>query len=160
MFSRVLAEARGFGMTVVEEFSKADTPWGGYVRISEDSLPAFFEAYWKGIEVPQPAPGLKLDPKLLLVAPGARLSLQFHHRRSEHWRVVAGPVCIVTGDSKETLEDKSYAPGDVLRIPCGRMHRLVGLDGWGLVAEIWQHTDPANPSGEADIVRVEDDFGR
>lgn len=32
--------------------------------------------------------------------------------------------------------------------------------GWGVVAEIWQHTDKDNPSNEDDIVRVQDDFGR
>ena len=39
-------------------------------------------------------------------------------------------------------------------------HRLIGLDGWGIVAEIWRHTDAENPSDEDDIVRVQDDFGR
>ncbi|MCU0327251.1 MAG: phosphoheptose isomerase, partial [Spirosomaceae bacterium] len=39
-------------------------------------------------------------------------------------------------------------------------HRLVGVNEWGIIAEIWQHTDPKNPSDENDIVRVQDDFGR
>ena len=38
--------------------------------------------------------------------------------------------------------------------------RLIGLEEWGMVAEIWQHTDDAHPSAEDDIVRVQDDFGR
>lgn len=42
----------------------------------------------------------------------------------------------------------------------GERHRLVGVDEWGIVAEIWQHTDAAHPSDEDDIVRVQDDFGR
>ena len=42
----------------------------------------------------------------------------------------------------------------------GERHRLIGLEGWGIVAEIWQHTDPENPSDEDDIVRLQDDFGR
>jgi hypothetical protein len=37
---------------------------------------------------------------------------------------------------------------------------LIGLDQQALVAEIWQHTDPKNPSNEEDIVRLQDDFGR
>jgi len=37
---------------------------------------------------------------------------------------------------------------------------LVGLDADAIIAEIWQHTDAANPSNEDDIVRVQDDFGR
>jgi hypothetical protein len=39
-------------------------------------------------------------------------------------------------------------------------HRLIGADSWGVVAEIWQHTDHTYPSEETDIVRVQDDFGR
>jgi hypothetical protein len=36
----------------------------------------------------------------------------------------------------------------------------VGLNEWGVLAEIWQHINPAHPSDEDDIVRVQDDFGR
>jgi hypothetical protein len=50
--------------------------------------------------------------------------------------------------------------GDQVRLQQGERHRLVGLDSLALVAEIWQHTDPQNPSDEDDIVRVSDDFGR
>lgn len=48
----------------------------------------------------------------------------------------------------------------IIQIQCGERHRLIGLDGWGIVAEIWQHTDPNNLSNEDDIVRLQDDFGR
>jgi len=34
------------------------------------------------------------------------------------------------------------------------------LNGWGVVAEVWQHEDPGNPSDENDIVRLDDDFDR
>jgi hypothetical protein len=34
------------------------------------------------------------------------------------------------------------------------------MDNWGVVAEIWQHTDPAVPSDEDDIIRVQDDYNR
>jgi mannose-6-phosphate isomerase len=50
--------------------------------------------------------------------------------------------------------------GDVVQLAQGQRHRLVGLNQWGVLAEIWQHTDPSNPSDEDDIVRVQDDFGR
>jgi len=42
----------------------------------------------------------------------------------------------------------------------GTRHRLVGLDDWGIVAEIWIHSDPDKPSNEYDIRRISDDFGR
>lgn len=39
-------------------------------------------------------------------------------------------------------------------------HRLMGLDDYAIMAEIWQYTDVNNPSDEGDIVRVQDDFSR
>ena len=50
--------------------------------------------------------------------------------------------------------------GDKIKLQKGERHRLIGLDGWGVIAEIWQHTDAENPSDEEDIVRLQDDFGR
>jgi mannose-6-phosphate isomerase len=55
---------------------------------------------------------------------------------------------------------RSYAVGEILRLELGERHRLVGLATWGVVAEIWQHTDAASPSDERDIVRVADDYDR
>jgi mannose-6-phosphate isomerase-like protein (cupin superfamily) len=160
LYRRAVAEATGFGLRVDHSNSSADKPWGAYLRIAEESLPQFYDCYWKGVDVPQPAPGLRLDPKILIVSPGARLSLQYHHRRGEHWRVLDGPVQVDLGEDGATLHEIEAGPGEVLRIPQGKWHRLVGLKTWGRIAEIWEHTDPANPSGEEDIVRVQDDYGR
>lgn len=41
--------------------------------------------------------------------------------------------------------------GDTITLQQGDRHRLVGLDDWGFVAEIWQHTDTENPSDENDM---------
>lgn len=63
----------------------------------------------------------------------------------------------------ETDEQKpvtKLSEGEYISLDQGIRHRLVGLDEWGIVAEIWQHTDPEDPSDEHDIVRLEDDFGR
>ena len=160
MFRRSICEARGFGMEVDEPLSDCTRPWGAFIRIKESSFDAFARAYWDGIEIPNPTARMKLDPKILIVAPGKRLSLQYHHRRQEHWRVMDGPVKIVMGPDGSRLEEKTYQPGDVLRIPCGAWHRLVGCDCWGRIAEIWHHEDPTNPSDESDIERPQDDFGR
>ena len=54
---------------------------------------------------------------------------------------------------------ESYGPGDQIKLEQGMRHRLIGLDDYGVVAEIWQHTDSL-PSDEDDIIRVQDDFGR
>ena len=50
--------------------------------------------------------------------------------------------------------------GKTVSLEQGERHRLVGLDSWGIVAEIWMHVDPEHPSNEEDIVRVEDDYAR
>ena len=55
---------------------------------------------------------------------------------------------------------KIYNEGDQIKLKQGERHRLIGLDEYCLVAEIWQHIDKNNPSNEDDIVRVQDDFGR
>jgi mannose-6-phosphate isomerase-like protein (cupin superfamily) len=102
----------------------------------------------------------QLSPKMLLVAPQARLSWQYHHRRAEIWQVVQGPVGVATSDTDAAGQVQSYAPGNQLILRQGERHRLVGLAGWGVVAEIWQHTDAGHPADEEDIVRVQDDFGR
>ena len=165
LFKRSVAEAKGFGMRIAEEHCNPNTPWGAYIRITEESLNAFYGAYWQNIVVPYPnqlddGSAQRLDPKILIVAPGVRLSLQYHHLRHEHWRVLDGPVMVVIGDDQQSLNEIVAQPGDVIRLPCGKWHRLVGMDHWGRVAEIWEHTDPEHPSEERDIVRVEDDFGR
>jgi len=55
---------------------------------------------------------------------------------------------------------RGYDPGEVLRLALDERHRLIGLETWGVIAEIWQHTDAASPSDEHDIVRVADDYSR
>jgi hypothetical protein len=55
---------------------------------------------------------------------------------------------------------RSYGPGEVLRLELGERHRLIGLQTWGVVSEIWQHIDATSPSDELDIVRVADDYDR
>ena len=53
----------------------------------------------------------------------------------------------------------TYSEGDQVKLQQGERHRLIGLKDYGIVAEIWQHTDSV-PSDEDDIVRVQDDFKR
>jgi len=66
----------------------------------------------------------------------------------------------VTSFTDEEKDKSELNMGDSVRLKQGQRHRLVGLNEWGVLAEIWQHTDAANPSDEDDIVRVQDDFGR
>ena len=135
-------------------------PWGGFFVIDERDAPQFAREYFPDLNEEELIGGRKVSPKILLVAPNKRLSWQYHHRRSEVWRVLEGPVGIMRSDTDEQTTVKHYQPGDVITLKKGERHRLVGLDDWGKVAEIWQHTDPDHPSDEDDIVRLQDDFGR
>jgi mannose-6-phosphate isomerase-like protein (cupin superfamily) len=160
LYKRLMAELRGFQLGVNEHLSAPDKPWGSYIRLKETALPAFIGAYWADSPVKIQLATHQMEPKLLLVAPGKRLSLQYHSRRREYWRVIAGPVKIVLGPDGSSLQEAVYQTGDTIEIPCGYWHRIAGLSGWSVLAEIWEHTDPENPSDEEDIVRVEDDFSR
>ncbi|SMB93808.1 mannose-6-phosphate isomerase, type 2 [Hymenobacter roseosalivarius DSM 11622] len=135
-------------------------PWGGFFVINEEQAQAFADAYFDGVAVEDLRISGKLSPKILIVAPQKRLSWQYHHRRAEVWKVLQGPVGVVTSNTDKEGELKTYAPGQLITLRQGERHRLVGLDDWGVLAEIWQHTDATQPSDEDDIVRVQDDFGR
>lgn len=137
-----------------------DRPWGGFFVIDDAQAQDFANTYFDNMSVDELKISGKLSPKILLVAPHKRLSWQYHHRRAEIWKVVKGSVGVVTSDTDEEGELKVLGTGDLITLRQGERHRLVGLDDWGVLAEIWQHTDAANPSNEDDIVRVQDDFGR
>ena len=147
---------QGFGIDKQDQ----SRPWGGFFVINEDQAQEFADTYFDGMSVDNLRISGKLSPKILIVAPEKRLSWQYHHRRAEIWKVVKGKVGVVTSDTDEEGELKSYEPGALITLKQGERHRLVGLKEWGVLAEIWQHTDANNPSNEEDIVRVQDDFGR
>jgi mannose-6-phosphate isomerase len=146
------------GFTIAQQ--DQTRPWGGFFVIDESQAQAFADKYFDGRSVDELRISGKLSPKVLLVAPNQRLSWQYHFRRAEIWKVVQGPVGVATSPTDEEGEVKSYEPGALIVLKQGERHRLVGLDGWGVIAEIWQHTDASQPSDEDDIVRVQDDFGR
>ena len=142
---------------VSKDFQK---PWGGFLVIDENQAQNFSNHFFKGINIEDLKISGKLSPKILIVKPDARLSWQYHHRRAEIWRVFKGEVGIVTSEDDTENEMKVYSEGDQITLKQGERHRLIGLENYAVVAEIWQHTDKKNPSDEEDIVRVQDDFGR
>ena len=95
-----------------------------------------------------------------MVGPDKRLSWQYHFRRAEIWKCIQGEVAVMTSDTDEEKHRHHLKVGDIIKLKQGERHRLIGLDDWGIVAEIWQHTNSAEPSDESDIVRVQDDFSR
>ncbi len=157
-FEEIAKRLEGEGFKVVSQ--DEDRPWGGFFVINEDQAQQFADTYFDGLDVDNLKIGGKLSPKILVVAPTKRLSWQYHHRRAEIWQVVKGTVGIETSPTDEEGQMKKYKENDQIKLQQGERHRLIGLEDWGIVAEIWQHTDASNPSDEDDIVRVQDDFGR
>lgn len=135
-------------------------PWGGFFVIDELQSEKFITNFSLACNENNLASDNKISPKILIVAPGKRLSWQFHNRRAELWKVIGGEVGIATSETDEEKDMKTYSPGSIIKLTRGERHRLIGLSTWGIVAEIWQHTDNENPSNEEDIVRLQDDFGR
>ena len=137
-----------------------DRPWGGFLVINEKQLQEFSDKFFEGINVQSLKIGGKLSPKILIVKPNSKLSWQYHNRRVEIWRVYKGKVGVSRSmndkqNSKIILNQK-----DQIKLKQGERHRLIGLDDYAVISEIWQHTDPENPSNEDDIVRIFDDYGR
>ena len=86
--------------------------------------------------------------KRIEVRPGARLSLQAHHHRSEHWVVVSGTAKVVNGDQEIllTTNQSTY-------VPCGHRHRL---ENPGVMCLIMIEVQSGDYLGEDDIVRFDD----
>ncbi len=135
-------------------------PWGGFFVLDESQAPQFIKTYFPHLSINDFGVGQKLSPKILVVAPQKRLSWQYHFRRAEIWKVIGGTAGVITSETDIQNEVQTLHLDTIINLKQGERHRLIGLDEWGIIAEIWQHTDPENPSDEDDIVRVQDDFGR
>tara|TARA_B110000971_G_C19868068_1_gene434853 strand:+ start:377 stop:853 length:477 start_codon:yes stop_codon:yes gene_type:complete len=158
MYQKIKKEIESFGFSVVSH--DFERPWGGFLVIKESQAQEFSNKFFKGLDVDTLKIGGKLSPKILIIKPNARLSWQYHNRRAEIWQVFKGTAGIIRSDSDIEHEMKIYTEGDQIILQQGKRHRLIGLDDYCVVAEIWQHTDADHPSDEDDIIRVQDDFGR
>ncbi|MGN6318971.1 mannose-1-phosphate guanylyltransferase/mannose-6-phosphate isomerase [Trinickia sp.] len=114
-----------------EEHRKVRRPWGFYDSIDH---------------------GDRFQVKRIVVAPGARLSLQMHHHRAEHWVVVRGTALVTRGDDEFLLSENEST-----FIPLGVRHRLANPGKVPL--EIIEVQSGAY-LGEDDIVRFDDNYGR
>lgn len=146
------------GFRIIKE--DRNRPWGGFLVIDEQQARDFAQQFFPDEDFESLKISEKLSPKILLVAPQKRLSWQYHFRRAEIWRCINGEVAVATSLTDEESEVKHLKEGDKIKLQQGERHRLIGLEDWGMVAEIWQHTDSSHPSDEEDIVRIQDDFGR
>lgn len=146
------------GFNIVD--SDESRPWGGFYVIDESQSEKFIQLFLNDVKEAQDTPSGKISPKILIVENGKRLSWQYHHRRSEVWKVIYGEAGVVISDTNEETPLQNKSTGDVIVLKKGERHRLIGVDKWGIIAEIWQHSNANEPSDEDDIVRVQDDFGR
>ena len=112
-------------------FSRDHRPWGWF-----DSL----------------AVGRRFQVKRIVVHPGAALSLQSHHHRSEHWIVVEGTARVTVGD-EVTLVTENQS----VYIPLGATHRM---ENPGKVPMVLIEVQTGTYLGEDDIVRYEDVYSR
>lgn len=106
-------------------------PWGSYTVLEE---------------------GSHFKIKRLEVKPGASLSLQMHHHRSEHWIVVSGMARVINGE-----RDILVNTNESTYIPAGHRHRL---ENPGLMDLVMIEVQSGNYLGEDDIVRFDDQYGR
>lgn len=158
IFSTVQQSLENKGFSIVKH--DFERPWGGFFVLDESQAPKFVETYFPSLSMANFEGFDKLSPKILVVAPHKRLSWQYHFRRAEIWRTIGGTAGLYISDTDEQKEFKNLPVGEMISLKQGERHRLVGLENWGIVAEIWQHTDAEQPSDEDDIVRLQDDFGR
>ena len=98
------------------------------------------------------ANGDRYQVKCITVEPGAKLSVQMHHHRAEHW-------VVVTGTAKVTIEDKTFilSENESTYIPIGAIH---ALENPGKVNLELIEVQSGIYCGEDDIVRFEDRYGR
>lgn len=149
--------AQGFEIVEID----SNRHWGAFLRIANHQADRFIQTYFADIPVPENARTGDRSPKFLLVAPHKRLSWQYHDRRAEFWRTLSGTVGVAVSETDQQPADITQLPqGATISLAQGTRHRLIGLDNWGVIAEIWIHTDPQNPSTESDIYRLQDDYAR
>jgi mannose-1-phosphate guanylyltransferase/mannose-6-phosphate isomerase len=96
--------------------------------------------------------GERFQVKRIVVEPGARLSLQMHHHRAEHWVVVRGTALVTRGEERFIVSENESA-----YIPLGVSHRLENPGKMPLeIIEV----QSGSYLGEDDIVRLDDQYGR
>lgn len=96
--------------------------------------------------------GERFQVKRIMVKPGAKLSLQMHHHRAEHWIVVSGTALVTVGGEEILLSENQST-----YIPIGVTHRL---ENPGVLPLEMIEVQSGSYLGEDDIVRFEDNYGR
>ena len=128
---KLVSELKSKNIKEANFHKKGFRPWGFYLSILKDK---------------------KWQVKIIHINPGAKLSLQMHHHRAEHWVVLKGTAKVQINNEKLILRknESTY-------IPLGSKHRLSNPGKTPLeIIEV----QSGNYIGEDDIVRFEDKYGR
>jgi mannose-1-phosphate guanylyltransferase len=128
---KIVAQIKESGRTQHYQHRMVYRPWGIY-----DSIDS----------------GDRYQVKRIVVKPGAKLSVQMHHHRAEHWVVVSGTAKVTNGDKTflVTENESTY-------IPIGQVH---ALENPGVLPLEMIEVQSGSYLGEDDIVRFEDKYGR
>ncbi len=127
----VVSELKARGHEAYKLHRTVSRPWGTYTVLED---------------------GPRFKIKRIEVKPGASLSLQMHHRRSEHWVVVRGTATVTNGEASYKVR-----PNESTYIPAHTRHRLANEQDEPLAIIEVQCGDYL---GEDDIVRFDDVYGR
>ncbi len=127
----VVTQLKADNREVAVAHTRTYRPWGWFQTVDE---------------------GERFKVKRIGVKPGAKLSLQKHWHRSEHWVVVKGTAVVTNGDQEIRLGENEST-----FIPAGTVHRL---ENPGKVELEMVEVQSGEYVGEDDIVRIEDDYGR
>jgi mannose-1-phosphate guanylyltransferase len=128
---KIVAQIKASGRTQHHQHRKVYRPWGIYDSIDN---------------------GERYQVKRITVKPGAKLSVQMHHHRAEHWVVVSGTAKVTNGENTflVTENESTY-------IPIGQVH---ALENPGVLPLEMIEVQSGSYLGEDDIVRFEDKYGR
>ena len=127
----VVNRLKGVAPTLTQDHLKVHRPWGSYQSLDL---------------------GERYQVKRIMVNPGGRLSLQFHHHRAEHWVVVRGSARVTIGDSVQMVHEN-----ELVYVPGGANHRL---ENPGKIDLELIEVQTGSYLGEDDIIRVDDDYHR
>jgi len=127
----IVAQLKAEGRSEPTIHREVYRPWGKYDSIDQ---------------------GERFQVKRITVAPGAKLSVQMHHHRAEHWIVVSGTAKVTNGDKVIMLSENESA-----YIPLGTIH---ALENPGVIPLELIEVQSGSYLGEDDIVRFEDRYGR
>jgi mannose-1-phosphate guanylyltransferase / mannose-6-phosphate isomerase len=129
----VVGDLRGNAATrtVADEHARVLRPWGSYESVDR---------------------GERFQVKRIVVKPGARLSLQKHFHRSEHWIVVKGTATVEIDEVQKIVREN-----ESVYIPLGAWHRL---SNEGKIQLELIEVQSGSYLGEDDIVRSQDDYKR